>query len=76
MAKAEKIQKRRIRTRNIIIRGFLVLAFVIAQRTGRRIQELERRTRLIAAGDFGPMPLPGRNDELRDLGASINEMAQ
>lgn len=54
----------------------LALAAGVAQRLSRRIQELERRTRLIAAGDFSPMPLPGRNDELRDLGQSVNEMAQ
>lgn len=54
----------------------LVLAFAVSQRLGRRIQELERRTRLIAAGDFSPMPLPRRNDELRDLSRSVNDMAQ
>jgi signal transduction histidine kinase len=54
----------------------VLLAVGVAQRLGRRIQELERRTRLIAAGDFSPMPLPGRNDELRDLGRSVNDMAQ
>ncbi len=54
----------------------VVLAVGVAQRLGRRIQELERRTRLIAAGDFSPMPLPGRDDELRDLGRSVNEMAE
>src|SRR5262249_39460257 len=37
----------------------IALAVGVAQRLGRRIQELERRTRLIAAGDFSPMPLPG-----------------
>lgn len=54
----------------------VVLAVGVAQRLGRRIQELERRTRQIASGDFSPMPLPGRDDELRDLGRSINDMAQ
>jgi signal transduction histidine kinase len=54
----------------------IVLAVGVAQRLGRRVQELERRTRLIAAGDFSSMPLPGRNDELRDLGRSVNDMAQ
>src|SRR5207244_5832853 len=54
----------------------VVLVVGVGQRLGRRIQELERRTRLIAAGDFSPMPLPRRNDELRDLGRSVNEMAQ
>ncbi len=52
-----------------------ILAVAVAQRLGRRVQELERRTRLIAAGDFSPMPLPQRNDELRDLSRSVNDMA-
>jgi signal transduction histidine kinase len=53
----------------------VALAIGVSERLSRRIQALERRTRLIAAGDFSPMPLPGRDDELRDLGRSINEMA-
>lgn len=53
-----------------------VLAFAVSQRLGRRVQELERRTRQIAAGDFSPMALPRRNDELRDLSGSVNDMAQ
>jgi signal transduction histidine kinase len=52
------------------------LAMAVTQRMTRRIQELERRTRRIAAGDFSPVPLPRRHDELRDLGRSVNEMAQ
>lgn len=54
----------------------LLLTVLLAQRLGRRVQELERRTRLIAEGDFSEMKLPRRNDELRDLGRSINEMAR
>src|SRR5439155_884108 len=54
----------------------LVLAVAVAQRLSRRFRELERRTRVIAAGDFSPLPLPRRNDELRDLARSVNEMAQ
>src|SRR5205085_7317701 len=38
-------------------------------------RSLEQRTRLIAAGDFRPMPEPAWNDELRDLVRSVNEMA-
>src|SRR5262245_39548515 len=58
--------------------GLLALALALTQahRLGRRVQELERRTRLIAAGDFSPMPLPDRDDEIRDLARSVNEMAQ
>ncbi len=65
---------------SLILGGFLGLASValavgVGQRLTRRIQELERRTRQIADGDFSPMPLPRRDDELRDLGRSVNEMA-
>jgi signal transduction histidine kinase len=54
----------------------LLLTVVAARRLVRRIQDLERRTRQIARGDFSPMPLPGSHDELRDLARSVNEMAQ
>jgi signal transduction histidine kinase len=54
----------------------VVLTFVLGQRLSGRILDLEKRTRLIAGGDFSPMPVPRRNDELRDLGQSINDMAQ
>jgi signal transduction histidine kinase len=54
----------------------LVMAVAVGIRLGQRIGALEKRTRQIADGDFTPMTLPGRNDELRDLGRSVNEMAQ
>lgn len=54
----------------------VVLAILIAARLSSRVRDLQRRTRLIAAGDFGPMPLPLWNDELRDLAVSVNEMAE
>jgi signal transduction histidine kinase len=54
----------------------VVLTVGLGQRLSRRIVELERRTRLIAAGDFSPMPLPHRHDELRDLSRSVNDMVQ
>jgi signal transduction histidine kinase len=54
----------------------VILAILLSGRLARRIQGLERRTRLIARGDFSPMPLPSRNDELRDLSQSVNQMAE
>jgi signal transduction histidine kinase len=54
----------------------IVLAWGVGQRMSNRILELDRRTRLIALGDFSPMELPRRNDELRDLGVSVNNMAR
>jgi signal transduction histidine kinase len=56
--------------------GSILLTVLVGQRLSRRVQELERRTRLIAAGDFSPMPLPRGDDELRDLARSVNDMAQ
>lgn len=53
----------------------VLVAVTLAQRLSRRVLELTRRTHLIASGDFSPMPLPERNDELRDLSQSVNEMA-
>ncbi len=53
-----------------------LLGGVLVHQIGRRISNLERRTRLIAEGDFSPMPLPSLNDELRDLTHSVNDMAE
>ncbi|AWM41549.1 Sporulation kinase A [Gemmata obscuriglobus] len=54
----------------------VVLAFAFGSRLVRRVRALGARTRPIAAGDFRPVPLSGPDDELRDLGAAVNEMAR
>lgn len=54
----------------------VALTLLATQRITRRLRELVRRTRLIADGDFSPMPLTERRDELRDLGQAVNEMAE
>jgi signal transduction histidine kinase len=54
----------------------VLLSVLLTQLLSMRIGGLERRTRLIAEGDFSPMPLPSLNDELRDLTRSVNDMAQ
>ncbi len=54
----------------------LGLAVAIGSRLVRRVRELEVRTRLIADGDFRPMPLPRTDDELKDLCHSVNDMAR
>ncbi len=66
---------------SLVLGGFaglasLALAVGVSDRLSRRLRDLVRRTRLIADGDFSPMRLPGRNDELRDLGEAVNEMAE
>jgi signal transduction histidine kinase len=47
----------------------------LAQRFLRPIHALVAKTSRIAEGDFTPIPLARRNDELRDLTESINAMA-
>ncbi len=54
----------------------LVLALGLGQSLSQRLQRLQQRTRLIAAGDFSPLPLPRLNDEIRDLTHAVNDMAQ
>lgn len=58
--------------------GLAAIGLALATGTGlvRRIRTLDHRTRLIAAGDFRPMPLPQSDDELTDLCRSVNEMAR
>lgn len=53
-----------------------ILATVIAGRVTRPLQRLDRKVAQIARGDFQPMALPARNDEIRDLSISINQMAE
>jgi signal transduction histidine kinase len=53
----------------------VALAVSLGQGLSRRLRELERQTRRIAGGDFSPVPLPRRNDEIRDLAQSVNDMA-
>jgi signal transduction histidine kinase len=54
----------------------IALAVGLGHGLSRRIGELEWQTRRIAGGDFSPLPLPRRNDEIHDLARSINEMAE
>jgi signal transduction histidine kinase len=67
--------------RPVLVLGGLVtaaavfLAVVVGRRLSRRVRDLERQTRHIADGDFSPMPLPSRDDEIRDLTRSVNDMA-
>src|SRR5262245_56535721 len=42
----------------------IALAVAFGSRLVRRIRDLDARTRLIAAGDFRPMPVTGGGDEL------------
>jgi signal transduction histidine kinase len=52
-----------------------VLAIWIAARLTRPIVELRTQVNRISEADYSPMPLPERNDELRDLAGAVNRMA-
>lgn len=50
-------------------------AVAVASRVSRPMTRLQTQVERIAQGDFDPMPLPERRDELRDLAQAINQMA-
>jgi signal transduction histidine kinase len=52
-----------------------LLALAIAAGLSRPIMQLRWQVGRIARGDFEPLPLPPRNDELRDLVGSVNALA-
>jgi signal transduction histidine kinase len=52
----------------------VAMATWLARRFTRPIRTLVVQTATIAHGDFTPMPVSPRNDELRDLAESINRM--
>jgi signal transduction histidine kinase len=52
----------------------MAMATWLARRFARPIHTLVAQTATIAQGDFTPMPVARRNDELRDLAESINRM--
>ena len=54
----------------------VAIATWLARRLARPIGRLVARTAAIAQGDFTPMPVARRNDELRDLAESINRMTE
>ena len=47
----------------------------LARRLVRPIQQLEKHAAVVAQGDFSPLPLASRDDEIRDLTQSLNHMA-
>lgn len=50
-------------------------AVVVADRVSRPMTKLQTQVTHIAEGQFEPMQLPARNDEIRDLAEAINRMA-
>src|SRR5581483_6892346 len=60
----------------ITLVAFIAVATLIAQALGRPIASLQRQVARLAEGDFQTLPLPQRNDELRDLASGINRLAE
>jgi signal transduction histidine kinase len=58
-----------------ILLAVLVTA-VLARRFVRPLDALRRQAAAIEHGDFTPLPLSRRNDEIQDLAKSINHMAE
>ena len=54
----------------------MAITTVLARRFVRPIQELGRQAAAIAQGQFQPLPVSRRDDEIRDLTLSINRMAE
>lgn len=54
----------------------VLLSAVLARRFVQPIRQLRTDAARIAEGSFAPVVLPPRNDELRDLAAAVNSMAE
>jgi signal transduction histidine kinase len=52
-----------------------LLALWLAHRLTRPILELRSQVQRIAQADYSPMPLPARNDEIRELAVAVNQLA-
>lgn len=60
----------------VIALGVVIgLAMAIASRVTQPLGRLRGQVRQIAQGDFRPMTLPAREDEVRELAAAVNHMA-
>ncbi len=61
---------------SLLLAVVVVAAFLIAARFSRPIVQLRKQLGTLAEGNFRAIPLPARNDELRDLVISVNSLAE
>lgn len=54
----------------------VAIAALLARRVVQPLEALQRKAAAIERGDFSPMPLAARNDEIQDLARSINRMVE
>lgn len=55
--------------------GLGTIAVWLTDRIVRRLQTVQRKVQRIAAGDYAPIELSGRRDELHELSSNVNRMA-
>jgi len=60
----------------VMVLAVVVVTTVLARRLVRPIQRLGQQAAAIAAGDFTPVAVARRDDEIRDLAVSINSMTE
>jgi signal transduction histidine kinase len=75
------IARRQVIYPPLVVGGVAVLLAVavtalFARRVVRPLESLRRQAAAIEQGDFRPMPLGSRNDEIQDLTRSINHMVE
>jgi signal transduction histidine kinase len=56
--------------------GLGTIAGWLTDRVVRRLQTVQRKVQRIAAGDYAPIELTGRRDELHELSSNVNRMAE
>jgi signal transduction histidine kinase len=60
----------------IAVIAVILVTTILAHRFVRPIYQLGDHAAAIARGDFKPLPVASRDDEIRDLSLSINQMAR
>ena len=60
----------------VAVAAVVLVTTLLANRFVRPIHDLRRQAAAIARGDFQPLMVTPRNDEIRDLAVSINQMAE
>lgn len=61
---------------SLLLLVVIVLAVAIAGRLSRPMRQLQRQLGRLTRGDFRPLAVPRRNDEMRDLICSVNTLGE
>ena len=58
----------------LALAAMMAVTGFVADRLGRRVRSLEEKAAAIASGDFRPLDIDARADEIADLASAINRM--